>query len=80
MEMIPIARDDIPGFANQDNPTSKLLVAFLKGDADCVEVVKMPHGLESTASALRNAVSNNRLPVKVMQRQKRLFLVKKEEA
>ncbi len=78
MEMIPIARDDIPGFANANNPWAKLIADFLASDAEAVEIIKLPYGLESVASSLRNTINNNHLPVTVKQRQKRLFLIKKE--
>ena len=80
MEMRAIKREDIPGFANRNNPTARLLKEFLEGDADCVEIVKMATGLNGTASKLRNTVSNAKLPIQVMQRDKRLFLIKKGAA
>lgn len=78
MELHAIKRDDIPGFAVKDSPAAKAPSDFLESGVEAAEITGYPYGLNSFSGNLRQIINRNHLPVKVTQRQKRLFLVKQE--
>ena len=78
MTFVPFNSDNIPGFANPENPFAKLLVDFDKSGLDCVEVKDLPYGFNSSVSSLRGFIQRGKLPVKLVQRQKRVFLLRND--
>lgn len=79
MELVPIKVADIPAFGDAENPTFKAIKEFLESDAEAVEIIDPNYGMASTASRFRGVLSRVSLPCKIMQRQKRLFLVRTEK-
>ena len=67
---------DIPAIGNPDNPIVKLLFDFLNSNIEAAEITSFDYSLNSTAGNLRSTIIKNNLPVKVAQRQKRLFLIR----
>ena len=67
---------DIPAIGNADNPIVKLLLDFLNSNIEAAEITGTTYSINSTAGTLRATITRNNLPVKVMQRRKRLFLVR----
>jgi hypothetical protein len=80
MNFKAISLTDIPAMSNMDNPNAKIVVDFLESGIDAAEVTDFTYGLESTASSIRSVLHRTRLPVKVIQRQKRLFLIRTDIA
>ena len=67
---------DIPVIGNPENPVVKFLFDFIDSKVEAAEVTEFGYSLNSTAGSLRGIVQRGNLPVKVIQRQKRLFLVR----
>ena len=76
MKFVACKAEDIPAIGNPENPVVKLLFDFVESKAEAAEVTASEYSLISTAGSLRGIVQRNRLPVKVIQRQKRLFLIR----
>ena len=76
MKFVACKVKDIPSMGNPDNPFVGLLFEFLESEAEAAEVTNSVYGLGSTTSALRGIVTRNNLPVKVVQRQKRVFVIR----
>lgn len=71
---------EIPAMSNMDNPNAKLVVEFLESGLEAAELTDYEYGLNSIASGIRGVLHRTRLPVKVIQRQKRLFLIRTDIA
>lgn len=76
MKFVACKLEDIPVIGNPENPIVKLLLDFVESKAEAAEVTASEYSLISTAGSLRGMVQRNNLPIKVVQRQKRLFLVR----
>ena len=76
MKFVACKVADIPAIGNLKNPVVKLLFDFVESKAEAAEVTASEYSLVSTAGTLRGIVQRNNLPIKVIQRQKRLFLVR----
>ena len=76
MKFVACKVEDIPVVGNPDNPIVKFLFNFLESKVEAAEVTGFEYSLNSTASSLRGVIQRGKLPVKVVQRQKRIFLVR----
>ena len=70
-----IKREDIPAIGNRAKPAVRLLMDFIDSGLECAEVELGKYSANGLASTMRGAVNRAALPVRVMQRDGRLFLV-----
>lgn len=75
MNFKAINREDIPAFVNSESPYAVLLKDFLDSNIEYAEINEFQYGASATASSLRNLIARGKLPVRVMQRGNRLFLI-----
>lgn len=76
MNFVACKLADIPAIGNPENPHAKLLLEFLDSKEEAAEVTSSAYSLNSTAGSLRGIINRSNLPIKVVQRQKRLFLLR----
>ena len=67
---------DIPAMGNMDSPFAKLVMDFIDSGAEAAEIEHEPYGLSSASSSIRNICYRGKVPVRVMQRHKRLYLIR----
>lgn len=76
MDFKPCALKDIPAFGNMSSPYAKLITEFVNSGTEAAEIDHAPYGMDGAAATLRRICCTGKVPVRVMQRNKRLYLIR----
>ena len=76
MEFIACTVEDIPAMGNASSPFAKLIIEFVNSNIPAAEIKPDPYGVNAAASTIRAMCCRSSMPVRVVQRQKRLFLIR----
>ena len=66
---------DIPAFGSSSE-FGKLVLDFMNSGAEAAEINHEPYGLDSVGSNLRRICYAGKVPVRVSQRNKRIYLIR----
>ena len=67
---------EIPAFGNMSSDFGKLILNFINTGAEAAEIDPHPYGLASASSNLRRICYTGKVPVRVAQRNKQLYLIR----